>query len=184
MLKIGTTQSVYCMRYGMEVGLPRMRKHRFECMNYDEFVDTESSLFQKNSRDFESYLTEQRKQIEAAGIVIHQSHGPWLFPPKDTTVEERTERFEKMSRAIEGTAILGGKNIVIHPLMPYGISDKEFIRETYEINLDFMGRLAEVGQNYNVNICFIMIALPDFMILRLPVAKMSSMQNVRDAWDF
>ena len=39
MLKIGTMESTYCFKYGFENGIDRMRRHGYEAMDYQEFVD-------------------------------------------------------------------------------------------------------------------------------------------------
>ncbi len=41
------------------------------------------------------------------GLSVSQTHGPWRYPPRDATPEERAERFEKMCAALEGTAAAG-----------------------------------------------------------------------------
>lgn len=47
MLKIGTTQAVYCEKYGFREGLERMKSHGFDSMDYQEFVETQTPLFEK-----------------------------------------------------------------------------------------------------------------------------------------
>ena len=56
MLKIGTMESAYCFKYGFENGIDRMRRHGYEAMDYQEFVDTDTQLFEKTSYEFETYL--------------------------------------------------------------------------------------------------------------------------------
>ena len=153
MRKIGIGQTFYCNPYGFEQGLARMRAHGYEGIDYQEFVETETPLFQKTPQEFEQYLKQQAKAIAQAGLVIHQTHGPWRCPPRDVSVEEREERFEKMSRSILGTAILGSKHMVLHPIMPYSVRDAEYAKETFESNIEFFGRLSEVGREHDVIIC-------------------------------
>lgn len=160
MLKIGTMESAYCFKYGFENGIDRMRRHGYEAMDYQEFVDTDTQLFEKTSYEFETYLKFQRKVVESGGIIIHQAHGPWRWPARDATYKEREERFEKMVRSIEGTAILGCKNMVIHPILPFGGDDIRHEQESYEINIEFMERLANVGKKSGVTICFENMPMP------------------------
>ena len=110
----------------------------------------------------------QRIAIEAAGLMIHQTHGPWRWPPRDTTVTDCIERFEKMARSIEGAAILGSKHFIIHTIMSFGIDDHGHERETYDLNLDFMGKLCRVGQENGVTICFENIPMPDLSLASVP----------------
>ncbi len=154
MLRIGIGRNFYTAPYGLEAGVARMRSHGYTAMDYPEFVQTETELFQMNHSEFEKYLRKQSEIYQREGVEVFQSHGPWRYPPRDMTAEDREERFEKMSKAIEGTAILGCRNIVIHPLMPLTVDDEGHEKETYEINREFMRRLCRVAREYDVVINF------------------------------
>lgn len=154
MLRLGIGHRYFTTPYGFEAGVSRMKTLGYSAMDYPEFGNTETELYQKDEVQFEAYLKYQRKVCEREGIEIFQTHGPWRYPPQDFTEEDRAERFEKMSRAIKGTAILGCKNIVIHPLMPFTVNDEGHEQETYDINLEFFGRLCRVAQEYDVVINF------------------------------
>lgn len=162
MLKVGIGEHYYTVPYGFEAGVARMRSHGYECMDYQEFVSTVAELFQMNHSQFAKYLENQASICKREGIEIHQTHGPWRYPPQDSTPEARAERFEKMSRAIEGTAILGCKKMVIHPIMPFSINDKGHEQETYEMNLEFMSKLCRVGRENDVVICYENMPMPLF----------------------
>ncbi len=164
MLKIGIGEYFYTVPYGFEPGVSRMKKQGYDCMDYQEFVNTEKELFQKDSTQFTKYLQNQAAICKREGIEISQTHGPWRYPPQDTTLENRAERFEKMARAIEGTAILGCNKMVIHPIMPFAIKDEGHAKETYDMNLEFMGRLCRVGREYDGTICIENMPMPEFSI--------------------
>lgn len=168
MLRIGTTEEYYTVAYGFEEGIHRLKKQGYDGMDYSEFVDTRLELFQKDHIQFVKYLEHQKKVCQSEGLEIYQAHGPWRYPPKDATAEDRFERFEKMTRAVEGTAILGCKKMVIHPLMPFGINDEGHEQETYEINLDFMGKLSEVGKANDVVICYENMPMPLLSMASVP----------------
>lgn len=168
MLKIGITEKVYCSKYGFKNGLERMKKHGYDALDYLEFANTETPLFEKNSSEFEAYLKEQKKIAENCGIEIFQTHGPWRWPLQDFTKEDREERFEKMSRSIVGTTILGCRNFVIHPIMPFTTHDEEHKRETYEMNVEFMERLKNVGRENDVVICLENMPMPRFSLGSVP----------------
>lgn len=164
MRKTAIGEKYYCDIYGFAEGLARMRSHGYGAIDYQEFVETETPLFEKNFHEFEKYLREQARIIAQNGLLIHQTHGPWRSPPRDGSREEREERFEKMCRAIEGTAVLGCKNMVIHPIMPFTTRDEKHAEETRAMNLEFMGRLVRVGREHGVVICYENMPMPDFSI--------------------
>lgn len=168
MLRIGMTQYNYTVPYGFETGVAKMKLQGYDCMNYEEFVKTDTELFQMNNSQFTKYLQNQAAICKREGIEIHMSHGPWRYPPRDASVEERNERFEKMARSVEGCAILGCEKMVIHPLMPFTINDEGHEKETYDINLDFMGKLTRVGREYGITICFENMPMPTLSIASVP----------------
>ena len=153
-MKIGIVDGVFTGVYGYQEGLRRMRALGFECIDYQGFINTDKELFSFGPDAFEAYLKAQRKMIEDSGLEIIQSHGPWCWPPRNATPEERAERFEKMERSILGTAIIGCKNFVIHPIIPFTTDDAPRANETWEMNLEFFGRLCEIARQHDVVICF------------------------------
>lgn len=164
MLKLGITETAYTEKYGYVNGLERMRADGFDSMDYQEFVHTDTPLFEKNAKEFEAYLSEQRSIAEQTGIGIHQVHGPWRWPSQDATEEDRRERFDKMARSIEGTAILGSKHFVIHPIMPFQANDKGYEKISYDMNLQFMGKLTELAEQYGIIICFENMPMPELSL--------------------
>ena len=164
MLRIGIGEFNYTKPYGFAEGTYRMKCQGYSSMDYQEFINTDTELFQKKHSQFISYLQEQSEMCKQAGIEIFQTHGPWRYPPKDITEEDREERFDKMCRSIEGTAALGSKRMVIHPIMPFTRSDEGYAKETWDMNLEFMGRLTQVGKEHGVIICFENMPMPDLSI--------------------
>ena len=151
-MKIGIMSGAYIGRYGWEIGPQKMADHGYEAVDYQAFANTNRPLFSLSERDFEATLKQERAAMERAGIEIYQAHGPWRYPILDFTAQQRAERFEKMAKSIRGCAILGCKHLVIHNIMPYGNRDLSR-RTVLEINRDFIGRLAEIGQEYGVIVC-------------------------------
>lgn len=150
MMKIGIASGAYVSRYGWSEGLRRMKRHGYECLDYQVFSNTDTELYQIGERDFEKRLLCMRDEAVDVGIEIVQTHGPWRWPPRDYTEEDRAERFEKMSKAIRGTALIGCSNIIIHPIMPFGVEQDPDPRKLWDMNIVFMSRLAEVGHAHGV----------------------------------
>lgn len=152
-MKIGIAGG-YLSYYGFSEGLKRMKAQGYECLDDALLANTDNDIFSATPAEFERKLTERRKEIEDNGIIVSQTHGPWRWPPKDATEEDRKERFEKMSMAIVGTALMGTKNFIIHPIMPYGCDRERNPRMMWEMNLDFFGKLLEVAIANDVIINF------------------------------
>ena len=144
-MRIGIASYAYFDRYGVEKGLQRMKAHGYDATDFQGFVRSDSPLYAVNEQELRTSLLQLKALADDAGIEINQTHGHWRWPSMDYTAEQRAERFERMARALYGCALLGCKNLVIHPLMPYGRYEIDR-RVVEEINADFFLRLAEVAK--------------------------------------
>ena len=133
----------------------RLKEQGYSCSNFG-MSDTDSILYTCDEDTALGFLTEERRLAEVAGVEIVQVHGPWRYPPRDLTEEDRAERMEKMKRSIRMTAMLGCKNWVVHPIMPYGVQERDCPEAalTWDLNLSFMRELLDTAKDCDVTICF------------------------------
>lgn len=145
----------------------KVREHGYTC-SYFNMANTDSLIYTLSKDESDAFLLNERRLAEHAGVEIEQVHGPWRWPPQDFTAEDRLERKEKMIKSIRATSILGCKNWVIHPLMPFGTSDilDNKQEETWQINLSFMRELLLVAKDYGVTICLENMPMPDFSMAK------------------
>ncbi len=153
-MKTGIVQSAYMNRYGVEKGLAKMREHGFSCLDYSGLQNVSDPLYSLNDRDFEQTLSALRKQIESAGIYVSQIHGPWSWPPDDTTEEKREIHRKYAERSIFGAACIGSENFVIHPVFPWGCDQDPDPEKMWQINRDFLVSLLPAAEKYGVTVCF------------------------------
>lgn len=170
--------TAYINRYGLREGAMRMRAHGYECLDYQNFIRTDSDFFQLPEREFEAQIKEERYILESEGIDVWQAHGPWRYSFKDKEAAQRGERFEEACKAIRGSVYLGAERFIMHPLMPYGHKSSEGADKIWEINLEFMSRLCEVAKEYGIVICYENMPFPLFPITTVPdVTKLSKQIN-------
>jgi sugar phosphate isomerase/epimerase len=131
----------------------KMKEYGFDSVDFG-MADTDSAYYTLPEEESDALLLRHKALAEEAGVVINKVHGPWRYPPEDDTEENRAERFEKMSRSIRMTALLGCKYWVIHPIMPFGTHDIEEgkEKETWELNVEFFKKLLPVAKEYGVTI--------------------------------
>lgn len=153
-MKIGIESGAYLSRYGQEEGLSRMRAQGYECVDFQSFCHTDTPLFAGSEAEFEVTLKNVREACANAGIEISQTHGPWRWPPQDFTEENRAERLEKIIKSVRGTAILGCPYMVIHPIMPFGDNQDPEPERLWDMNYEFMRKLADAGREYGVTVCY------------------------------
>ena len=142
-----------------------LRSLGYSCVDFN-MANTNISPYDLDEIQFAETLLQERQLAEQAGIEINQVHGPWRWPPEDFAPENRMERMEKMQRSIRAASLLGAKNWVVHPLMPFGIEDIDSGNEqdTWDINVEFMQRLLITAKEYDVTICLENMPMPKFSI--------------------
>ena len=154
-MKIGIEDAPYLRRFGVEKGYEYLKSLGYDCVDYQRFLNTNTPLFECGGAEFDSAVSNDRKIIESAGLEVFQVHAPWRWPAQDATEEDQAERFEKMAESIRGTALLGCRYFVIHPLMPWGGgSYGPDLQQYRELNLEFMGKLCREAEKNDVVICF------------------------------
>ena len=152
----------WCPEFDVEKNLPELydiKKLGYDCVDFQSFCHTENAFFQE-PKEVKRLLKLVFDTANDAGITVSQTHGPWRWPPQDATKEDRDERFEKMVRSLYGTAELGCKDMVIHPIMPFGDYQNPHPDEFMEMNLEFFGRLTEEAVKAGVVIDFENMPMP------------------------
>lgn len=163
----------YISKYGFKEGGERMLSHGFDYLDLSWYADTEHELYANTGKDFICDCHIWRDKLTRGGIKINQVHGPWRCPAKDDTVEYRAERFEKMSRAIIATGILGAKYIALHPIMPFGTDSPDYPEEQFRMNIEFFGNLAKVAEDNDVIVC-----LENMPFVNLPTSSITAILRI------
>ena len=129
--------------FGTEL-FQKLHSFGFSAVDYS-IPGTKYELYDMDDAAFAQRLASEKAAAEAAGLVIHQMHGPWRSPPRDATKEDRQERMEKMKRSIQAARLLDCKYWVIHPIMPYGALDldTEDPPKTWQMNKKFFTELLQ-----------------------------------------
>lgn len=169
MMKIGIAFNLYGKghaRYGKDRFL-KIAQCGFSAIDY-QLADTDSAFYSMSDGELENKMRSERQESERAGIEISQVHGPWRYPPEDSTEENRAERMEKMKKSIVMTHFLGCKNWVVHPIMPYGTEelDTDHAQKTWDLNLKFMSELLEFAKKYDVTICLENMPMRNFSMAK------------------
>ena len=134
----------------------------YDCADLQTFADTETDWFSAPAGERLKRWEEIGRIARDCGISVSQTHGPWRYPPRDATGEDRAERFEKMSVTLEGTAAVGAPCMVIHNIMPYGPDQNPDPERFMELNREFFARLLEKAKA-----CGVVIALENMPFRKL-----------------
>lgn len=154
-MKLGMTKGFHdsFSRWG-DMQYTKIKELGFDYVDF-QLANTTVAPYTLSDEEADACLLAAKNAMDAAGIKVCQVHGPWRYPPQETTEEERAERLEKMQRSIRFCAQLGCKYWVIHPIMPFGVEElgTEKEADTWELNLAFMRKLLETAIKYDVTIC-------------------------------
>ena len=151
-MKIGI-ESKACEYFGDD-GYKKLADIGFSAIDFN-LASSNNIIHTASAEEVKEYLLRQKRLADEAGIEISQVHGPWRFPTRDTTEEDRAERMGKMKKTITATVDLGCKYWVIHPIMPFTHNTPtDKVDETIKMNFDFMRELLTFAKEQGVVICF------------------------------
>ena len=152
-MKIGIKDSSYTGRYGYKDGILRLKRHGYNTVDFQGFINTDGPLWKLPEKDFEAGLKETKEFLDEQGIEIFQTHAPWGWPPKNGTADERRALFENMHKALRGTKLLGAKYFVVHPLLPFENEPGQDADAVWGINQGFIGAVADYARFYGITVC-------------------------------
>ena len=157
-MKIGNCE--YDFRQYGDNRFQKLREYGYTAVDYG-LGDTQE-IFKLSEEERKIELQRNVKLADEAGIEIYQAHGPWRWPPRDYTPEDRANRMEVMKASIRAASYLGCKNWVIHPIMPMGVNDMDTPDEqkTWDMNKVFMTELLAYAKEYETTICFETMPMP------------------------
>ncbi len=154
-IEYGALVNGYEEKWGKEEGRKKFLEAGFSCVDLS-LAGTEGGEYNDPEDEVKKELKKISDDLKKDGIKINQIHGPWRYPPKDESEEDRSERLEKMKRSIRMCSHMGCKRWVVHPIMPFGTDDIGTGNEekTWELNKTFMRELLTVAKEEGVIICF------------------------------
>ena len=150
-MKIGITAPSYYFENTKIIDVARLKRHGYDCVDYGRLCDTNDELYAMPVDEMIKYLNFERDELLKGGIEVFQVHGPW--PTDDTTDESRAQKWEFCKRAVKGTAALGSKYLVMHPVMPFGWGGEQDHDAAEKMNEEFFKELCEYAVKFDVIIC-------------------------------
>jgi len=155
--------------------LKYLRNLGYEAVDYSGMChEPDQGVFALSDAEFEAKILADRREIEEAGLEIFQTHGVW--PYDDTIPEQKDAKFRAMIRSIWGTALLGAKYMVIHPVLPFGWSKSPHHEKDVQDNIEYMKRLVPYAERYGVK-----IALENMPNPHVPCGRVEELAECVDA---
>ena len=116
-MRISTTTHLLVQRFGsLTTAVQMLADAGFDCYDFSVFDTSERNpLYTENWR---AHIAEVKAAADKAGIACNQSHAP--FPSSQPDIPKNADYnahiFDRIVRAMEGAALLGAKNIIVHPV--------------------------------------------------------------------
>lgn len=129
-------------RFGIERGTEMYIDAGFPALDLGFFGD----FSYVDAPDYKERFEELRKYAESKGAVFDQAHAPFGGGYENYT----KVLLPKLPRVLEVSAILGIKNVVVHPLQNGRYYSRE--EELFELNMKFYRRLAPLAKEYGLKI--------------------------------
>ena len=163
------------MTAGNRYDLNYLKALGYEAVDYSGIAhEPEKGVFALSDAEFEAKMLKDRSELEAVGLEIYQTHGVW--PYDDTIPEQKEAKFRAMIRSIQGTALLGAKYVVIHPVLPFGWNKSPHHEQDVQDNIDYIRKLIPYAGRYNVK-----IALENMPNPYVPCGKVEELVECIDA---
>ena len=179
--RTGIMASAYTYYAGYAEGFKLIKKHGYDCMDFQDFMGDGFKAYALPEDEFEKMMADIKKAAADADVTVWQTHGPWRWPPRDRDEADLAERFEKMSRAIVGTRLLGCRYCVLHPMMPFGTEEDPDPEGFMRINRDFFARLLPVAEQNGVILCLENMPMPALRLAR-PLEILEFVKSFDSPW--
>ena len=166
-MKIGICLNEYAREFPLKEAARLLREDGFEAIDFSNLADVEGQLYTEDEEKVKLQLAEIAKALAAEGIVISQIHGPWRYPPKDDTAEERANWLALMKRSVRAATYIGAPYVVVHPLMPFGANSPENPAEVLRINTEHYTSLCDYAKDFGITVCIENMPFPDFPMARV-----------------
>lgn len=177
MLKISMGSGINLGENGSLERFEYLKELGFDAADYQPFcTEPGKGVYVFSEKEFDSFFERDKENARKAGIEIIQTHGLWPYDDTDPTQYE--SKLDAMKKSIKGSALVGAKYVVMHPVMPTMWEPSEHHAEHVLENIKYFGMLAEYAKEYNVK-----IALENMPGRHMPCGTAKELADCIDAID-
>ena len=130
--------------------LEMMKNGGFDAMDFSFFSAEYYDEASGSEKAKPEYYKNLKKLADEKGIVFNQAHAP--FGSSFENEEETKKRFNDITASMRNAALLGVKNIVVHPCQHLTYANDGVPEQLFEINMDFYNRLKPYCEEYGIKV--------------------------------
>lgn len=150
MIKLGIHSKAYFGWDNYREGLRQVKADGYDAIDYSDLAHPMSAAYSLGDKELHAYLEGVAACARDEGVEISQIHGLW--PADSTDEKKRRDNFALFCKQIECARVLGCKNVVFHPVMPFGWEARG-LEECYETNVQTFSRLSKFAGENGVVAC-------------------------------
>lgn len=151
MLKISNGSGTNLGEKGSYEAFKHLKEMGYDAVDYQPFcTEPGTGIYALDNKKFEEFLKMDAAFAHEIGLDIIQTHGLW--PYDDTNPAQYDLKFEAMIKSIKGSAIVGAKYVVMHPLMPTMWEQSPHHTEDLIQNTEYFRKLEPYAREYGVKI--------------------------------
>ncbi len=146
-MKISANTSVLTESYTEFEAVKLFAKCGFDTLDLS-MTDLWNENSPKLQANYKDYAKELKSIADSCGVTFNQAHAPYHSSYQD---EDRTKKaYEIITRSMDFAALMGVKNIVIHPKQH--LEYTENAEALKEMNLEFYNSLIPLCKEYNITV--------------------------------
>ena len=151
MLKISSHNGEHFREDGFQKSFQHLKMLGYDAIDYQAFAtDPREGTYKWDEKRFEEFCLAEKTAARQIGIEIVQTHSVW--PYDDTKPELEQIIFDAKVKSLKGSALVGAKYVVMHPVMPFGWKKSPHHAEDVQANIDYLNRLLPYAKEYGVKI--------------------------------
>lgn len=151
MLKISNGSGTNLGEKGSYEAFKHLKELGYDAVDYQPFcTEPGTGIYAFDDKKFEEFLKMDAAFAREIGLDIIQTHGLW--PYDDTRPEQYDLKFEAMVKSIKGSAIVGAKYVVMHPVMPTMWEPSPHRAEDLIENTEYFRKLVPYAREYGIKI--------------------------------
>ena len=121
----------------------------FDALDFDLCrMENENDVL--NGDNYREIAEQYRKEIEAEGLYVNQTHTPFHFKDWDNKEYYDNYIFPMVVRSLEITSILGAKIAIVHPIHHLEYAGRE--EEMFERNMEFYRSLMPYCEKFGIKV--------------------------------
>jgi len=153
-MKIVTTYHGLHTRFSIEKIIEMLANAGFDGIDFTD-IPIMTDVWSTSYKEYAKHL---KNVAQSFCIEFTQSHGPVVREMLAEFGGDMQKTIDRTCRSIEFTSLLGGDNVVIHPIQsPHYATESE---KVFEENMEFFSKLIPCAENYGVKIAIENMVMP------------------------